>query len=256
MSLLLLRKKRSVAATSVAGLLSYWDPLNLSTLFKEVAGTTPVSANGDTVGYMGGLVNAVASADDATRPTYAVAGINGYPAIQYAGASSQKLTANALAASLDGADAPFTLIAVVQTTTPGTNQNFFTAGRAASGNPFIIVRGTTGSAWDTLRRDDAVASVQITPSSPTMGAGVAYVLAVRFLGTTQEIWVNGVLINGPTAMNVGAITLDRVTLGALGTTAYSQFLTGFLGRMALYSAAISDADLFGVTRNFRNAYRI
>ncbi len=241
---------------AIPNLLTFYDPLDLSTLFQTITGTTPVTSSGDPIGTITGLVNAVATGNDTTRPTYAPTGINGHPAIQFAGASSQKLTVNALAASLAGADSPYTMVAVAQVTTPGTNQNVFSAGRSSSATPFVNARGVSGSRWDSSRRDDASASISVTPNSPLIPTATGVVLAVRFFGTTVELWVNGARIVGPSAMDLGTLTLDRVTLGALGTNAYSQFMTGFLGRFVLFGRALTYSELAGVVNNFRAAYGI
>lgn len=256
MSLLLTGVGPDYSPASVPGLLSYWDPLALSTLFQDVAGASPVTANGQTIGKMTGAVNAVASADDATRPTYSAAGLNGRPGIAFAAASSQKLLANAVAASLSGNDVPFSFVGVMQLTTSTATTYLWGMGNSGSTDPLVGLRTISANNLVGVRRATIAAGAKTVTSPGTIADGVAAVVACRFNGTQGDLWINGVQVNAFTDLDVATMTLDTFALGCFPSTTYTLFLDGLLGRAAMYSRALTADEVLGISRNFGAAYGI
>lgn len=252
----------AIPPTSVSSLLSYWDPLNPGTLFQEIAGSTAVTADGQNVGHMAGLVNAVASADDSTRPTYAAAGINGRPAINFASASSQRLTANAIATgTLTGDDKPYSFVAVVQPTTTTATTYIFAMGSTSSTDPLVGLRTIAANNLVHVRRA-TIAGGAKSRTSPSAGLGLVtdgcpLVVGCRFTGTQGDIWVNGTQVLNYGDLDVASLTSDSFALGSFQTGGtFSLFWNGLIGRAAIYSRAIDVREIIGVQRFFGLSYGV
>lgn len=252
-----------LAPSAVSGLIAAWTPHDSSTLKQAVAGTGSV-ANGDPVGYMSGAVNAVATADDTTRPTWNATGINGFGALALDGAVPQKLTGNAIGTALAGSDKPFTWIGVICVHVLAANQCFFSLGASGSATPFHLFRaqvaGALGGRLLSSRRGDSGGSADVQSVNTSAGsikADIPAVIGLRFTGTTADIWIGGQQVVVLTAQDTPDLTgLNQYTLGALRTTTISQPLTGLIGDHCIYDNAISGLNLMSVTRYYRDLYQI
>jgi hypothetical protein len=247
-----------LTSAEVGSVISEFNAQDLATLFQDSALTIPVAAANDPVGGIDAVLDFI-QATAGQRPTYAPTGIRGLPALQFAGASSQNLGCSGIATALTGDDTPFSVAVLVQVTTPTSgNQNFFSLGNTGSTDPFNFMRIESNRRLFFSRRATAAAGSKTTPTSANtaLTAGVPAVVVFRFAGTQGDIWVNGVQAVALSDLDVATMTLNRATVGALGQVALSQFLTGFIGRFAVFGKLLSVLEVMGLTLNFRRLWQV
>lgn len=173
-----------------------------------------------------------------TAPTFKMGIQNGKPGVLFVGASSQFLTADGLASVQNGTDLPFSaFIALRQVTTAGTQAHCHW-GRAASNTSTQYV-AQTGTSYLSQRRDDA--STLANQVGGTIGT-VTVIDSWVFPGTTMSLWENGTSIIAAGAQDVGAITIDRFSLGAFRGSSNTSFFDGYLFEVIIYASAVSTAD--------------
>lgn len=173
------------------------------------------------------------------QPTFEAAGFNGKPSVLFNG-SSFFLSANGVATSETGSNIPITCIAAVQSTANvAADAISFTS--SASDNAFYAMHGDSGTAWRTRRRDDAASAVVATNGTSDLNR---HIVTTIFNGTTENQFVDGAARAGdPTAMSVGALTLNRFSVGCLNlSSGAAAFWAGRVAAVAMYSRAITTAE--------------
>ena len=210
------------------GLLGWWDPSRLG-----LATNTACAQDDDLAGG-----NPFVQATGANRPLFVSDGINGRGALRFTAASQHFMTADGLAASLSGNDTPFTMFGVVQVD-DGATQTPLSLGSAVSGDPrHEIVRKSVSNVAVTLRRGDADGSVTSSNGSAFPATPIAF--CALFTGATFTLFSRDVatpLINNA-ALDTGAMTVARFTMGCLRTTTNSLFMSGYWGERFLASGTL------------------
>jgi hypothetical protein len=223
----------------------FWGRPDAATMFQSSAGTTAVAVDTDPVGYWASqfadtTLPAALQATAGSRPLYKTNIQNGLPMLLF-DASNDFLALDALASLFTGEDKPFTFLAATKAVSTAGTQRILSFGKAAGDTPFTSV--DTAAHYGVQRRDDA--NVSAVQSAGGVQDTACHILSVRFDGTTVTVRVDGVQVASG-ALNVGTMTLDKVSLGALIRSSGQDYLNGYLGEALLYKAAVNLGDLRGL----------
>jgi hypothetical protein len=221
--------------SSVTGLVRDWDFADTTKLYTDIAHTTSVTADGDPIGSIvdgvGGTVYLTASGDDTTRPTYETGIQNGLSVARFDGSNDYLSNATAITA-----DASQTIFLVVKKR------------GAVSGTGQVLMYGTSSSQLYT--DSDSPSTTGYNWYANSAPAEVA-------IGTTPTNWnILAFKVTSAAAMavyaNGGAAAASFDPHDDITTTTNLAFgaqsggtLPGDydIGRILVYSAALSDADL-------------
>ncbi len=168
--------------------------------------------------------------------------------------ATDEMNANGLAATVSGTDVAFSIIMVAQIVTLGSvvgvNRALWGFGRSTGGDISLHdlrLPDSTTNVMGTVRRDDAN-TAKVKNAAVTLNTSrntYSYV----FTGTRAKLRVGGVLDGnldgGATSssdVDVGAITLDRFSVGALTRSGTSGQTHLRLGGMLVYQGALSDSE--------------
>jgi hypothetical protein len=190
-------------------------------------------------------------------PTYEATGWNSAAPSFVFNAIDQYMSFDGLANLFSGDDTAYTIVAAVQAVSVTAGRWIWSLGSSSSDLPLdsVITTTTDGGGWNTRRRDDAN-SADVTLNG-VGGIGTdRVILTLRHHGTTRTVLQDGVdalSAGSPAAMNVGACTFNRATLGALGRATYVLYadvrfgaFTMFLGDIGATNAA-SAASILATT---------
>ena len=185
-----------------------------------------------------------------TSGTHTINGINGI----YFDGVNHYISANAIATLLTGSDVPFSMFVVFEPTdeTPGSSEVLIGIGSSTSNTPLIDLNQVTDGTTSLLRRDNTASSSVITQTA--VSGPKIHVQA--FSGTTVSVWVNGVLENNEEAMDVGTLSLDRFTIGALLRASVSNQYNGVIGQVLIYNRRLSDEEITFLTMESSNKWGI
>lgn len=219
-------------AQLVPGNLAEWDASETSTVHTDAHGVYQWDDTRDRV--------------SATQSTDAYkSGYTSGESVDFTDTESHHLIADTVAAYASGDDVPVTVIIVCESADNGTNQRFYAWSNSSPALPCHIF-GRNSANHVPYRRDStgASASDSVTVASPALIEDV-------FSGTQRSIRVNG---GTPAihACDVGAVTLDRFTIGAWRFTTVIQPMLGKIRHLLIYNRALSAAELTFL-RNYLNA---
>jgi hypothetical protein len=227
----------------------FWGRPSAGTMFQSSVGTTAVAASNDPVGYWAdqfaeGTLPAALQATGGSRPLYQASIQNGLPMLLFDGADDALLL-DALSTYYTGTDQPFAAFFVAKAVDNTGTRRLFGMGRSTNVAPFHSV--DSAAHFGQQRRDDANTSANIVTTD--LPNTTCHVVVAWFDGTYGEVEVDGVVVaNG--AMNVGAATLDRVTLGGLVRNAgLENPYSGYIGEVILYKGLLFAGDRIGI-RNY------
>jgi len=170
----------------------------------------------------------------------AASGINGREVVRFASASSQYLSVNFLASMFTGSDLPHSIfIAHRKTTNPGgTAHSLITASRSSSTTP--VHQHYTNSSYNHFRRPDSGGAS--TPNGSFVLDTNVNIWSIVFSGTEISSWINGAANVSAQAHDVGALTVDRVTIGAWNTTSVLQPANFDLAEILIFNRALSTSE--------------
>jgi len=169
-------------------------------------------------------------------PLYA--GVNGARSVFFDG-SNDYLSANGLATTLTGNDTPFSAFVVYDTPNITTTGYLISAGNTGSTSKYLSICQDNATIRHE-RADDAASSTSATSSS-SVTAGVR-VVSSTFSGTTVSTWLDGVNIQNAASLNVGTMTLNIATIGALGRSTFGSYAGVRICEILVYNSALSDPD--------------
>jgi hypothetical protein len=189
-----------------AGIQGAWyDPSDLSTLFQDSAGTTPVTASGQPVGKMldkSGNGNHASQSTSAKRPTYTAGG--GLHWLAFDGADD----AMAVADVSGMRQSVMTFFIGVDSLSVSSREDWFASGNAAAYATNNYVFGNSASAFQVFGR---------TPTSPvyqgSMTANTKVIVSARSDGTNINSRINGVA-QTTAALTLGTDETSGFTLGS------------------------------------------
>lgn len=222
--------------TSVANLWAWWDIATLSTLFQDSAGTTPVSGNGDPIGYIadrsgnGRYVRQIGATG--TRPTYTTGVQNGLPASLFD--AGDYLDSVATINSY-----PLTIIGVFRTSgTVGTNRGIVSAYNSTTGG--LKVTANTANQI----RADIGNPVSGKTSTATVGANTTAIFGAE--SDTTNLWA---IVNTEKSSTTHALSAVAgiVSLGRLNSNSTSSLLSGSVCEVLVYNRSLIDTETTNLT---------
>lgn len=235
--------------SGIPGLVGWYDFADVSTLFTDTVRLTAVTADGNAIGSVAdksGAGNHLTRGGGAgTEGTYKTGIVNGRSVARFDGVSKfLSGTGASLIAAFNGTDLPYSVFIVVRLTSTAVGQTWatFGVGRIASATPFYRMRWT--GPYNVAHRDDAAAFKNVdVASDPALFAPAVVQLSHVTPGTTISTWTNGVPLHVNADLDVGATTVDVVSLAGvnLGGTP-SSFLAGDIGEAVFYNRALSIAQ--------------
>lgn len=230
----------------------HFDADDLTTLFKEIAGSTAVTTSGDTVGKWndksGNTRHVTAPADTAVRPIYDLT--SGVHSVVGTAANSTVLVGtNPSGMWQAGA---WSLVFAIKANA-GTGQAVMADGSSSSNNPLAAYarsNGATASTMSNAFRDSATGSINLTDPSVAIKTTVFdnnyRVIVLIDDGSGFTVWYDGVKQSKVTTgynRGGGTITgLDRMSLFARVRPTIDSYLTGQIQHVSGFARALSDAD--------------
>jgi len=229
-----------------------FDADDLTTMFKEIAGTTAVTTSGDTVGKWndksGNGRHVTAPADTAVRPLYDLT--SGVHSVVGAAVNSTVLIGtNPSGMWQAGA---WTLVFAVKANA-GTGQAVMADGSSSSNNPLAAYARSNGSTASTMSnsfRDSATGTINLT--DPTVAVKTTVfdnnyrVIVLIDDGSGFTVWYDGVKQSKVTSgynRGGGSITgLDRMSLFARVRPTIDSYFTGQIQHISGFARALSDAE--------------
>lgn len=183
-----------------------------------------------------------------------VNGINGVNALLFDG-GDDFLFNDAVAADFTGSDKPMTILAVALATSAGTQGTIASLGSSSSGTPVHRLRlGTTDLV--TLSRTDNAAGAGAAAARLAITVGLPFVTLCRFSGTDADIWLNGERVSASSALDVGALTVNRFGIGCRRITSNLNFWVGKMGLVEAITGWVPGPEASLLSRWAMNAYRI
>jgi hypothetical protein len=215
----------------VAGLSRDWNFASIAGLWTDLGQETPVTADGDTIGSVesqvgGGSLGA--PADDTRRPTYKTNIQNGLSVGRFDGSNDYLTNATAITA-----DASQTIFIVAKKTTAASSDTRVLLAMNANASVFTDTDLIVGHAY---YRDSGSNPVSLTGTPNAWN-----IIAIKYTSTASvSVYVNGGAAN-TFDPDDSYSTATLLSLGA--NSAAAQFGDYDIGRVLIYSAALSDADL-------------
>lgn len=238
----MLNFNRAIAPFGIPDLWAWWDGSEISTLFQDSAGSTPVAANNDPVGYVsdrsGNGRHTRQTGTSTTRPTYLANSQNGRGVLSLDGgdyldtvATLASIPATLIVAGRRSATvgASMGLLSAYNTTTGGARLSWNASNQllASTGNPGLTSR---------------------TPLL-AVAANVPFIVIGRFNTTESTGITNTAQADGSHATT--AIS-NIVSLGRISATQTGTAYNGIIGEAIVYARSLSNVEL-GALRNYLNA---
>lgn len=215
----------------------------------NTATTQSYTGDGASGSYVWGAQFQVAEAETGYVKTTAspeVRGINGNRGIYFDG-TNDYLSMDSLAAAFTGTDKDIGIFMAYRSDKAST-VSIASFGRSSSSTPFMVWKQDANRTFAT--QDDAA-------TAKSHGLGTS--------DTAVTVWGHGSngtdaidQINGVSSslydVDVGARTLDRFTIGALGRNSYSDYFFGSIAEIIIYDASVNQTDILAyLTAKYRTA---
>lgn len=232
---------------TVSGLVGWYYSESGITIATGVSQWDDLSGNG----------NHLTQSSAGLQPAYIAAFQNGKHAVRTDG-SDDYMFCDALSSIMNGSDKAFSFVIAYKPQDLAGDQAIFSFGKSDVATQFseVLTRGGDSSpATDgdlvTFKRDDVPASVTITSTGATIAASPSIIIGICH-GTTVDIYVNKNTITAAGAFDVGTITVNQFTIGALRRTSISTLGAHNYLAMAFYNTDITEQNAFLVSDYFNN----
>ncbi len=231
--------QRSFQPTDVTGLNTWLEASDVTTSGSDVTAW----------GGRGGG-NSVSSLSG-SAPTYEATGFNtSYPSVRFTKASSQWAAVDAAASVVSGTDKEFTIVMAVQVVSSASGDTYLGFARSSAVNPAHRFLRPLGSAnYSFIIKDDAATLVQQDMAGLDANPHVVSWRVRSNTGMKIDVYKDGTQIGTNVAFDVGAMTLDRCTIGAQRSTTTSLFADIRVNKVLIYTGALSDTD-WSLVRNW------
>ena len=251
----------ATSLTSISGLSVWLDGSDASTLFKDAAGTTQVSANGDQVALWrdksGNNNNAVAWVGSTPSvPTYTTSALGGKSALTFNGSQGLSNGTYAWSSSVN----IFAVVSANSWSSPN-GYRFILSSMPATYNAGIAL---TGGAYDGWNANEVLAfgNNWPSPASPrvnapfgTLSNGQAAILDVSLSSTVADIALNGSLLT-PTYQSLGASLSSRTGFNVAGNPLGEQAWQGNIAELVIFNRVLSDSEANEVGSYLQDKYGI
>lgn len=225
-----------IRPTDLTGLAAHWKA-DAGT-WQDTGLSTPASADSDPVGGWADLTGSAHSATQGTagsRPLLRTGIFGSRPGILFDGVDDH-LIADTVAALVTGSDVPFTFFAVVKPLTAASQRGIASAGASGSTQQthWCYADGATW-VWRQLRRADGDGGGG-TVLAPVVQPATTDAQAViwSFSGTSAANYAGQAQL-GAREIDVGTLTLNRWTLGAIRRVTVASYFHGYLGECGLFT---------------------
>lgn len=219
---------------------AWFDPSDLTTMFQDAAGTTPVTADGQPVGLIrdkSWRSNHASQATTARRPTYKTDGTHHW--LAFDGTDDCLVTGNV---NLSGGDKVTQITAVEPTVDTGTHQSFaeFSAATATNAGSFAMYWDRSSGLFNAYSRGTAspTASHAATKARGIVGAALM-VATYDIAGDLSTMRFNGTAVpNGTADKGAGNFGNYPIYIGRRGGTSlpFSGKFFGLVIRAGLTAA--------------------
>ena len=251
----------ATSLTSISGLSVWLDGSDASTLFKDAAGTTQVSANGDQVALWrdksGNNNNAVAWVGSTPSvPTYTTSALGGKSALTFNGSRGLNNLTYAWSSSVN-------IFAVVSANSWSSANGYTYV--LTSAEPNYAGIALTGGAHDGWNANEVLAfgNNWPSPASPRVNApfgtslidGQAAILDVSLSSTVADIALNGSLLT-PTYQSLGAGLSSRTGFNVAGNALGEQAWQGNIAELVIFDRVLSDSEANEVGSYLQDKYGI
>jgi len=187
-------------------------------------------------------------------PAYEIRNGAAFPFVKFINNSMLMVNSN-LYSQFSGSDKPITLFYVFRPySLPSGNTVLFSI-RGSSTTPLMNFYANGGSSHDKImcfRRDDAGSNVTATGMT-TLQINKLYLVTWVFNGTQIFARLNGQNEVNQMAMDVGTITLNKITISGFVT---SQYLNGGLYEVIVFNSALSLSDVQTIENILLNKWDI
>jgi hypothetical protein len=139
----------------------------------------------------------------------------------------------------------FSLSFWMKTSATNTNTYTFTLGNSANDNPICGLRmSTTGAGTIALFFRDNAGNFVVPGDATVVNNGQWNHVAAVCNGLTAQLYVNGRASGSAASISsLGASTINRVTIGALGRVSVVAFYSGLLDDARIYRDPLSLSDV-------------
>jgi hypothetical protein len=222
------------APSDIAGYSRDWNFADATKLYTDVAHTTSVTADGNTIGAIvdgvGGTVYLVASGDDTTRPTYKTNIQNGLSVGRFDGSNDYIGHATAITA-----DASQTIFVVLKKSSAATNTNHHALSVAAGAQFYTNTdHGASGGLNYFSNEASGIVAMTNTPTDWN-------IVALKYTSAASvSIYFNG---GAPNTFDPSDGYATSTALFLASNVAGAQLGDFDYGRVVVYSAALSNTDL-------------
>jgi len=250
----------ATSLTSISGLSVWLDGSDASTLFKDAAGTTQVSANGDQVALWrdksGNNNNAVAWVGSTPSvPTYTTSALGGKSALTFNGSQGLSNGTYAWSSSVN-------IFAVVSANSWSSANGYTYA--LTSAEPNYAGIALTGGAHDGWNANEVLAfgNNWPSPASPrvnapfgTLSNGQAAILDVSLSSTVADIALNGSLLT-PTYRSIHNEVFPKNGYNVAGKEDRDQAWQGNIAELVIFDRVLSDSEANEVGSYLQDKYGI
>jgi|688.fasta_scaffold395013_2 hypothetical protein len=180
--------------------------------------------------------------------------IAGEPSIFFDG-SNDNLRADNVSNDFTGADKPVSNYAVINKTNTNTVGNISCFGRTTNATPFLFTQLNSSARFTFNIRDDANVQKPLNSSSNTYTANTSYIFTIITTGTILDIFTNGTNRLNDEDVNVGTLTLNTFTIGAITRTSTAGYYGGYISENIIY-ASDNSSSRTGIETNINSYYGI
>ena len=181
--------------------------------------------------------------------------IAGEPSIFFDG-SNDFFAANAISGDITGEDKPFSNYSVVNKTNTNVQGNVVSLGRTTDANPLIQVSLNATSQFSYAIRDNAGTQVIRGASGISYSANTNYLFTTITTGTAVSFYINSInRTPGTNSANVGTLTLNTFTIGALQRNTISNYFSGYISEDVIYNSDNS-SNRTGIETNINSYYGV
>jgi len=220
-----------------------WDARSFNGVDGDLAATLPAARD---------TFRTDLTASGAGRPFYRAGlnGINGRATYRYndqsANHTANVAVADSLAASFSGSDIPCWMLAVGTIESALAQGTIFGLGRSSSSNSRHGFPIDSIDRFRLVRADDTAAASTPT-GSKVLATSAPYVWGCRFLGTTADLWQQGLQMRPELTCDVGTATFNQFSVAATRRVATNQYLNGKLSLLIVGLGIPSPRQMRGMS---------